>query len=130
MLPRSATSVSTLPPFEIGGALARDFIQAHWLRVQLGAPEASLSDMDLWCPKQRLQFRLPLWWAVPDLTIDDDAVLQEIYAGFATCLRTVAQNCGDPELNQSIAAALSHLAGRDPTASSDQPLPYFDGDEA
>lgn len=103
-------SASKMAPEEIGSALARDFVQAQWLRINLGgAADAPVADMELWCPKQRIRFRLPVWWAHHSLLVRDDHTLHTIYAGFAKQLRSVAHDSDDPELNKSIAMALAYI---------------------
>ena len=105
-------SSAKMAPDEIGTALARDFVQAQWLRINLGSvADAPVTDMELWCPKQRIRFRFPVWWAEHSLLVRDDHTLRAIYAGFAKQLRSVAHGSDDPELNKSIAKALAHVLG-------------------
>ncbi len=105
-------SSTKMAPEKIGGALARDFLQTQWLRINLGAAaDAPATDMEMWCPKQRIRFRLPVWWAEHSLLVRDDTTLRAIYAGFAKQLRSVAHDSDDPELNKSITMALAHIRG-------------------
>lgn len=99
-----------MPPEEIGGTLAREFLHAQWMRIQLGLDaNAPLVDLDLWCPQQRVSFRLPPWWRDFGATIDDDATLGEIYRGFANHLIAARRRSDDPEMNKSITVALAHV---------------------
>lgn len=110
-----------LSPAEIGAALARDFIQAEWLRIYIGNGAAvSADEIDLWCPLPRIRFRAPPWWAIHDLIVSDDETLSAIYRGFVIQLADISRTSGDPALNNSIATASRHidrmlasLAGRD-----------------
>lgn len=96
-------------PDEIGAALARDFIQAQWLRIHSGKADMPTDEMDHWCPLPRLRFRLPPWWGRHDLTIDDDDTLFAIYRSFDAELTQIARSSDHPNLNNSIAAASDHI---------------------
>jgi hypothetical protein len=103
-----AANINT--PDEIGAALARDFIQAQWLRIHSGAGGTMPADeMDHWCPLPRMRFRLPPWWQKHDLTIQDDQTLFAIYRSFDAELQKIARSSDDPALNQSIATASAHI---------------------
>jgi hypothetical protein len=108
------TASSTESPAEIGAALARDFVQAQWLRIHNSANSGLLSEMpademDHWCPLPRMRFRVPPWWSRHDLVIDNDETLFAIYRGFENQLTEIARSSDDPALNQSIAAASGHI---------------------
>ena len=105
------TSKVEIVPEEIGTALARDFIQAQWLRLHIGAQlEMSKHEMEDWCPLPRLRFRLPPWWQAHDLIIEDDETLFNIYRSFAAELNKIAHSSDDPALNKTIMTALNHIA--------------------
>ncbi len=99
----------TQSPDEIGAALARDFVQAQWLRIHNNGGEMPVDEMDHWCPLPRLRFRVPPWWAQHDLTIGDDATLFAIYRSFESQLASIAHSSDDPALNKSIAFATEHI---------------------
>jgi hypothetical protein len=104
----------TQSPTEIGAALARDFIQAQWLRIHNGAnsgagTEMPADEMDHWCPLPRLRFRLPPWWEKHDVVINDDETLFAIYRSFDSQLTEIARSSDDPALNNSIIAASDHI---------------------
>jgi hypothetical protein len=104
------TAFSTESPAEIGAALARDFVQAQWLRIHSGAgAEMPADEMEHWCPFPRLRFRVPPWWSRHDLVINDDQTLFAIYRSFESQLTEIARSSDDPALNQSIAAASVHI---------------------
>jgi hypothetical protein len=100
----------TLSPTEIGAALARDFVQAQWLRIHNGTgAEMPTDEMDHWCPLPRLRFRLPPWWDKHDVVVNDDETLFAIYRSFESQLTEIARSSDNPALNQSIAAASDHI---------------------
>lgn len=109
-------------PTKIGTALARDFVQAQWLRIHSGTGAAMPADeMDHWCPLPRLRFRLPPWWEKHDVVVNDDETLFAIYRAFDAQLTEIARSSDNLALNQSIAAAsehiermLNHVDGRKP----------------
>jgi hypothetical protein len=104
------TASDTQTPAEIGAALARDFIQAQWLRIHNGdGADMPADEMEHWCPLPRLRFRVPPWWTHHDLTIGDDATLFAIYRGFEAQLIQIAHSSDDPALNKSIATATEHI---------------------
>jgi hypothetical protein len=106
----SMTYGPTIEPEEIGAALAREFIQAQWLRIHIGLhQEMTPGEMDNWCPLPRMRFRLPPWWQAHDLTVDNDEALFEIYRSFATELNQIARSSDDPVLNKAINVALIHI---------------------
>jgi hypothetical protein len=113
----SMTYGALIQPDEIGAALARDFIQAQWLRIHIGIHhEMTPNEMDNWCPLPRMRFRLPPWWQAHDLTIEDDEALFEIYRSFATELKQIARSSDDPVLNKAISVALDHISRIIPAA--------------
>jgi hypothetical protein len=104
----------TQSPKEIGAALARDFIQAQWLRIHSGNSSGTGTDMpademDNWCPLPRIRFRVPPWWQRHDLVIDNDDTLFAIYRSFESQLTEIARSSDDPALNQSISLATEHI---------------------
>lgn len=95
----------------MGAELARDFIQAQWLRIHIGInPKISGTEIEDWCPLNRIRFRLPPWWEAHDLVIQDDETLFAIYRSFAAELHEIARSSDDPNLNKTIAGALDHIA--------------------
>ena len=115
----------TMSPSQIGAALAREFIQAQWLRIHIGVEaEMSTSEMDNWCPVPRLRFRLPPWWQAHDLIIYQDDALFEIYRSFANELNKIARSSDDPALNRTIMTALDHIANALPPEPVPKPPPY------
>jgi hypothetical protein len=108
------TALDTQSPQEIGAALARDFIQAQWLRIHSGNSRGTGTDMpademDHWCPLPRLRFRVPPWWEKHDVVINDDETLFAIYRSFAGQLASIAHSSDDPALNKSISLATEHI---------------------
>lgn len=113
----SDISPNTILRTDIGAALARDFIQAQWLRIHIGVDaKISGTEIDNWCPSNRLRFRLPPWWQGHDLVIEDDQTLSAIYGSFAAELAEIARSSDDPTLNRAIAQALEHLTTALPTS--------------
>jgi hypothetical protein len=114
----------------IGVQLAREFIHAQWLGIHLGmAPNASLFDINLWCPVPRMSFRLPLWWNNADVLVYEDSTLVEIYASFATQLTQIARRSDDVALNAIIKSSLAHIDVflKDQAAQTTQTLPDGEG---
>ena len=121
----SNTAKDTTSPSQIGAALAREFIQAQWLRIHIGVDaEMSTNEMDNWCPVPRLRFRLPPWWLTHDLIIDQDDALFEIYRSFATELNKIARSSDDPALNRTIMTALDHIAHALPPEPATNAQPF------
>jgi hypothetical protein len=99
-----ALNPQPIPPHELGGALAGEFVRMAWLAERGGMDTKTvLAELDDWCPTHPRPLKLPPWWRIPDPSPDPEWFL-DFQLGFAAQLASVAN--ASPQLRKSLDRAI------------------------
>jgi hypothetical protein len=104
-----ALNPQPLPPHELGGAIAAEFVNTAWHADRFGADLGPVSDeLDDWCPTRPKVPKLPPWWGwvpVPDPDPHPNWFI-DFHLGFAARLAAVSVEFEGTRLGESLDQAI------------------------
>jgi hypothetical protein len=109
-----ALNPQSLPPHELGAAIAAEFIRNVWTADRFNLdPGVAFKDLDDWCPTKPKRLKLPVWWW-PPIPIPDPEPhpewLVDFHLGFAARLAVSVEGEGNrlgESLNKAIDRSLA-----------------------
>ncbi len=97
----------TLPPHELGAAIAAEFVHTAWLSDRFGLdPTLTFNDLDDWCPTVPKRLKLPPWWPpLPEPEPHPEWFIA-FHLGFAARLSVVSSDFEGTRLGESFNRAI------------------------